>query len=61
MTVNNTPHIRKPDPCALKLLGTVEPSKHTEEFVRVLHIEAYAIVANEEDIFAAVACAPYFN
>src|SRR5688572_6950724 len=41
-------HDGQPDAGAFIVLGAVQPLKHTEEFVRIPHVEARAVVAHEK-------------
>src|SRR5215470_4300765 len=46
--VNDSLHRRQPDPGAGEIGGGVEPLERPEELVRVRHVEADAVVADEE-------------
>ena len=49
MTMDDAADVGQADAGALELLGAVQPLKHAEQFVRVLHVESDAVVAHEED------------
>jgi hypothetical protein len=45
--MNNPLRHRQCDPGALELVGPVQPLKNPRQFIRILHVEARAIVAHE--------------
>ena len=49
MPANDATHGGEADARAFEFLGAVEPLKHAEQFVRVLHVEPDAIVPHEEN------------
>ncbi len=53
--VDDAPHIREANAGAFELVGAVQALKHPEQFAGVLHVEADAVVAHEDDRFAFVA------
>src|SRR5439155_2744437 len=53
--------IRQSDPGTLEFIGAVESLKDTEQLVRVLHIEADPIVADEYDHFVWLVDGPDFD
>ena len=46
MPVNDAPHIGEPDTGALKLGLRMQALEHTEQLIRILHVEPHAVVAN---------------
>src|SRR5581483_8570192 len=46
-------HDRQADAGAFKILRAMQPLEHPEQLVDVLHVEADAVVADEEDLLAA--------
>jgi hypothetical protein len=56
--MNNPLDVGKSDASSIKVFGTMQALKHTEEFVDVPHIESYAIITNKEhDLTIAVSAA----
>jgi len=53
MPLNNTADIGQPNAGALEFMGAVEPLKDAKELIDILHIEADAVIANEDHCFAA--------
>ena len=49
VTVHKPPYIRESDAGAFELVRAMEPLKHAEQLVHILHVEADPIVANEHD------------
>ena len=47
MPRNDSLHDGQTDARAFKLVGSMQPLEHSKEFVRLLHVKTYAIVANE--------------
>jgi hypothetical protein len=47
--------------CSLKLFGAVQPLKYAEELVRVLHVEANAVIGNKINVLAVLELRPDFN
>src|SRR5207245_4813676 len=48
MAMNDALDIRQTDAGALKLARAVEPLEHSEKLIHVLHVEAGAVIANED-------------
>ena len=46
-------HDREADAGTFEILRAMQPLEHAEELVGVSHIEAGAIVADKDDLFAA--------
>ena len=42
-------HVGQPDAGALEFLGAVQALEHAEKFVGIAHVEADAVVLDEED------------
>src|SRR5712691_12960151 len=42
-------HVGEADPAAFKFVRSVQPLEHPEQLVRILHVEAHAVVAHEQD------------
>src|SRR5436853_416569 len=45
---NDAPDVGQSDAGALELARAVEPLKHSEELVGILHVEAGAVIANKD-------------
>src|SRR4051812_31216988 len=58
---DDTVHDGQADPGAGKLLVGVQAFEWTEKLVRVLHVEARAVIANEEDALAAMRPGPHLD
>src|SRR6266404_4333769 len=48
VALNDPPHVSEADAGAFELSCRMQALEHAEEFVGILHVEAYAIVADEE-------------
>ncbi len=48
MALHDPPDVGEPDARALELVVRVQPLEHAEQLVRVLHVEAVAVVAHED-------------
>ncbi len=55
MAMDDPPHIGQADAGPLELLGAVQALKHAEQLVDVPHVEADAVVADEEHRFTRLA------
>ena len=51
LPIDDPSDVGETDPSAFELVGGVQPLKHAKELVRIPHIEADAVVANEDDDF----------
>src|SRR5208282_5079520 len=59
VTGDDALHGRESDPGALEIFGQVQALEHTKELVRVLHVEADAVVSDEHDhVLASAISAP---
>src|SRR3984957_9011722 len=52
MFADDALHRGQSNACALEIFGPMQPLKDAEQFVFILHVEADAIVANENDALA---------
>ena len=52
MTVDDSLHCCQTDAASLELIGTVQPLKRSEQLLRVIHVEANAVIADKVDVFA---------
>ena len=61
MALDDPLHDREADARAFVLLRAVQPLEDAEKFVRVAHVEAGAVVADEIDILAVLRLAADFD